>query len=1054
MLIGTTQMKKILRLSAIMGMFALMTVAQPVHGADYYPDATLPPPYTTATYFAGDRFFILPGITVDYGGPGPVFRTLLDNWLISNKGLIIGHRGFGVIVSQRNDGFFLYNQAGGVIRNEGAGLINHGVLLKELTHAEINNEGKIYGGGRGFNSGLWAFDTPGLMVDNSGELHGGSGFLNYGAFFRNSYDINLTNTGLIEGGTGFFNTGAGFIKTDKITIDNSGTISGGRGGAAFGDGLYFGFVDDLTLTNTGTIQGGDGNDSNGVYFFFTSNSELINRGTIQGGADGDGEGIEAAGLENLQIYNYGDILGGDDGNGIKAYGDEFEIEEGCEGEGVFLVNGVGPLITFPTGFHSMDIVDLGIFNYGTIQGGGGGGPGNDGVDVSDAQNLTIMNYGKIQGGSGTDADGLNIEDSTIINVTNNGLIQGGAASESDGIELEDSSNFTLNNYGTINGGGGRAIYLEDTASDMTFNFFDGSEIIGDIEAEQRGTNLRININNSTTPFRYAYDILRFDRLDIQIGAAFFDGTIDAANVYLYNGAFLGGNGIFTGTLHNSGMLAAGHSIGAMTMGGYAQSSTATLEVEFSATDNDYYSVTNDAAINGGLLDAKPVGLVRGESRTFVFLSAGNLITGDFDDFRIPVAFNAYYTFDYAADTISITFTRNPYGTIGWYHNQTETGRLLDQNVMTATGDLEDILIYLDNLYNETDIRKALTEISGEHHASFGPISAMETDIYVESLMGHFSGGGFGEYGFGASASQNPTPTAFDDSTRVASAYGKSPAGRWEGFGGAYGRFSRLDSFEEHFGYRADTGGGLIGGNYWFSDEWAAGFGAGQSRTAVYWDGGPSEGQIDTTHVSIHGGLISEDFYAVGLAAYGYNSYSLRRSINFGPYSRMAQSNHDGHEFSSFLGGGYRMLWKNLAITPAASMKYVMIYENPRTEKGASSLNMDVKANYFQSLRSRLGLEAAYDFGLHEDVSFTPRIRGTWIHEFMDSMNSNQQILIGAAGHEMLIESRDLGRDGLEAALGFSLIYKENTAVFADYALNYGFDGYSSHWGMVGVKFSF
>lgn len=123
------------------------------------------------------------------------------------------------------------------------------------------------------------------------------------------------------------------------------------------------------------------------------------------------------------------------------------------------------------------------------------------------------------------------------------------------------------------------------------------------------------------------------------------------DIEVTSGARLGGGGIITGNVTNSGTVAPGNSIGVLTIDGdYAHESGSVLEIEFDSSGNiDVLDISGSATLNGGDLVFAPVAGASASGGTFLVADGG--VTGTFSS--ISVSSGNAVVVDYTATAASI-----------------------------------------------------------------------------------------------------------------------------------------------------------------------------------------------------------------------------------------------------------------------------------------------------------------------------------------------------------------------------------------------------------------
>lgn len=211
----------------------------------------------------------------------------------------------------------------------------------------------------------------------------------------------------------------------------------------------------------------------------------------------------------------------------------------------------------------------------------------------------------------------------------------------------------------------------------------------------------------------------------------------------------------------------------------------------------------------------------------------------------------------------------------------------------------------------------------------------------------------------------------------------TPSRVWvDGFG-YYGRQSNRAS---GFGYKGNTGGGLIGAERAIFSDLSLGLGLGYARTELK----KSQFTVKTPHTNrthfdtylgtLYGSYLCDPWFMDGGISLGWNRYAGKRYIHINELNRKARATYYGMQCSGFLVSGYQYDYCHMEVTPFASMFYSYQHINSYKETGAQTLNLHVKAQNYQYLQSGVGLKVAYPLTTCYGT-FVPEIHTIWLHDF-------------------------------------------------------------------------
>ena len=124
----------------------------------------------------------------------------------------------------------------------------------------------------------------------------------------------------------------------------------------------------------------------------------------------------------------------------------------------------------------------------------------------------------------------------------------------------------------------------------------------------------------------------------------------------------------------------------------------------------------------------------------------------------------------------------------------------------------------------------------------------------------------------------------------------------------------------------------------------------------------------------------------------------------------------------------------VVIQPVASFDWTHLDQEDFDETGAMSLNLSVKSETIDSIRSGAGLRAFLRYPIGDETEMVPELRARWLHEFGDRDRLLRGRLSGApAGAGTLrVHGAETPRDSFLAGLGWSVALGERLRVHADY----------------------
>ncbi|HEY0791272.1 MAG TPA: autotransporter domain-containing protein [Chthoniobacterales bacterium] len=288
--------------------------------------------------------------------------------------------------------------------------------------------------------------------------------------------------------------------------------------------------------------------------------------------------------------------------------------------------------------------------------------------------------------------------------------------------------------------------------------------------------------------------------------------------------------------------------------------------------------------------------------------------------------------------------------------------------------------------------------------------------------------------------------AYRPSPMVEVAHGE----RWGAFVTGSGTFAGVDRASDLFGYNFNTGGVTAGLDYRLTRTWAVGLYGGYAHTRADFEG---DSRLDVDGAK--GGLYSTwrhgGFYLNGSVGGGYNSYGLRRSIDF--VNRTARSDPEGWEFDASGGLGYDWHFGPLTAGVNASLLYTHLDVRGFTETGANSLDLQVSSNHADSLRQYLGGHLYYTWRVSPSLTVTPEADLAWQHEYLDGGRSIDASFQAGAGPAFAIRTNRAQGDSAFGGTGVTATYKNVSAYFF-YNPEFGSGNLISHTISGGFRVSF
>lgn len=544
---------------------------------------------------------------------------------------------------------------------------------------------------------------------------------------------------------------------------------------------------------------------------------------------------------------------------------------------------------------------------------------------------------------------------------------------------------------------------------------------------------------------------------INEGTLSVNGTLQAQNVLVSLGAWIKGSGFILGNLFNSGVVAPGNSPGTLTVNGnFTQTSGGSLQVEVaSSTVFDRLIVSGNAQLAGQLQVLSFGGYKFQYGQQFAFLQAGS-ISGEFDSIvtSSPETFRARFLT--SGGTGSILIAPTSYTLVAQNQNQTNVAKALD-SFIPAGGDKEVVSTALDFLTAD-QYPTAFEQIMPGFYESLGDITieqAISQNQFLAQRMSAVKLGarGFSAVGMTASLAYDKNGKSVMDAKDGKDILAPTPDNKWGVWVQGNGVFAQVTNVSNLPNYNYQSGGFMTGADYKWSENLTTGAYIGYQGLYSKYNGGG----LMTINSALFGGYATYQaggFYADTIIGGGYNGYLARRPIKFGSIDRVAHSQPNGGQFTTYLDAGYDWKVKGFTFGPLLSGQYTYAGVAPFTETDANSLNLRVDQQNLNSLRMNVGGRVAYTWNVNEKIAIIPEGRLFWQHEFLENSQNIGASLDGGSGASFDYSTSAPDRDSVWAGAGISAQFGDTWNANFYYNANFGREDFVSHMISGGVGFKF
>jgi uncharacterized protein with beta-barrel porin domain len=231
------------------------------------------------------------------------------------------------------------------------------------------------------------------------------------------------------------------------------------------------------------------------------------------------------------------------------------------------------------------------------------------------------------------------------------------------------------------------------------------------------------------------------------------------------------------------------------------------------------------------------------------------------------------------------------------------------------------------------------------------------------------------------------------------------------------------------GYKFSSYGGMMGADYRFSDNFAAGFTSGYVAGLADLSGVGGQASSDSILFGVYGAAWNDSFHGTLYLGTALDSYSTSRNLT--AFGRTATAKPSGDELKLDASGGWDLKYGRKTLSPYFGLAYDRQHVNAFSEGGAGALDLDVGAMATNSLRSTLGTKFSRKFTA-DWFSITPSANVGWEHEFADQSRSISADFSGAGG-AFSVDTADVSRDSLLAGVALTMDFDKNVSLRMGYS---------------------
>ncbi|MFG0263286.1 MAG: autotransporter outer membrane beta-barrel domain-containing protein, partial [Novipirellula sp. JB048] len=349
----------------------------------------------------------------------------------------------------------------------------------------------------------------------------------------------------------------------------------------------------------------------------------------------------------------------------------------------------------------------------------------------------------------------------------------------------------------------------------------------------------------------------------------------------------------------------------------------------------------------------------------------------------------------------------------------------------------------------TQVQNGLSQLSGDVYGSQSQMMIHGTSQLIGTIGGRLRAGLFNQGGGAGFARAMPSSSPATSNSGVALVSyveaSQSPcdvliaptchaAYHWRGWVSGYGLGGSAESDGNAAGIGYGLGGTTFGIERDLGPRTRLGFFGGYVGSSVSAD---NVNQTVRTNGGNFGSYLTHTagrHYGIALGGFQFDDYDSDRTIQVGTLTRTARGDSDGWQSFAYAERGMNLqLTRSAQWQPFAGLQYVYARQNGFTETGAGSMNLAMAGIDTHSLRSNLGSRLQWQaWTSARGWAITPEIRGSWMHEFLDTTSVVNAQFAGVGGAGFSANGLDLGRDWAIVGGGFAARPSDRWELRADY----------------------